>query len=235
MERMREICVARGDERDIVSITNIWGSLDRGSTYVTTEFSRWYTDTLLASKFTIAAAEDHQWLPATTIEWAQNFADVVLKPTMENTTSLVGKTKSTRDRPIPVLYLTHKAILSCSQVFAAIFRSPWLEGKQSAGIRVVSVDCSPPALEVVLEALCTGMFICPEILVAEVICTADMLLMEPLKVKAGLTCAGMVERLSTDDVEDLYRLSGQVRMQCLEKRVGQTLARRYDDVLLDSI
>ena len=93
-----------------------------------------------------------------------------------------------------------------------MFRQPWLEARQTPWLGVVTIDCSPAVLKIILESLYTGTTACPERLAAEVLRAADMILMESLKIKAGLTCASMVEILENDALESLRKLSVQTRL-----------------------
>lgn len=90
-----------------------------------------------------------------------------------------------------VLYPAHKALLIRSPYFQAMFTSAFKEAQITHHLPIIYVDCSPAVLEAVLTFLYTektdfGLDIALDVLV-----TADMLLIEKLKNKAGVIISAL--------------------------------------------
>lgn len=85
-----------------------------------------------------------------------------------------------------VLYPVHKAMLIRSDYFQRMFAGDFLESKRQDKLRVVSVDCSPAVLELVLGFLYTENAVCPLEHALELLYAADMLFLDTLKTKAAV-------------------------------------------------
>ena len=82
------------------------------------------------------------------------------------------------------LFPAHKAMLLRSEFFAAMFSSGFAEAQEAPHLRIISVDCSPEVLELVLTFLYTDRADLPLNRALDVLFAADMLLIERLKNKA---------------------------------------------------
>ncbi len=85
-----------------------------------------------------------------------------------------------------VLYSCHRAMLIRSDYFSTMFSSAFLEAQPSQHLRIITVDCSPEVLEIILTFLYTEKADFGLGVALEVLYTADMLLIEKLKNKAAL-------------------------------------------------
>ncbi|KAJ4153909.1 hypothetical protein LMH87_010375 [Akanthomyces muscarius] len=85
-----------------------------------------------------------------------------------------------------VLYPVHKAMLIRSDYFLRMFSGDFLEARHGERLRVVTVDCSPPVLELVLAFLYTETAACPLEHALELLYAADMLFLDTLKAKAAV-------------------------------------------------
>ncbi|EXJ62564.1 hypothetical protein A1O7_03002 [Cladophialophora yegresii CBS 114405] len=89
------------------------------------------------------------------------------------------------------IYPTHKAMLMRSEFFNTMFSSSFLEAQPTPHLQIVSIDCSPAVLEIILAFLYTekadfGLDIAVDVLFA-----ADMLFLEKVKAKAALVISSL--------------------------------------------
>ncbi|KJZ69356.1 hypothetical protein HIM_11257 [Hirsutella minnesotensis 3608] len=92
----------------------------------------------------------------------------------------------TRRRRKTALYPAHKAMLIRSEYFAAMFSGDFIESQESTYLRVVTVDCAPAVLELVLGFLYTESVHCPLEHALDLLYAADMLFLDSLKSKAAV-------------------------------------------------
>ncbi len=85
-----------------------------------------------------------------------------------------------------VLYPAHKAMLIRSEYFERMFSGEFLESHTTDSLRIVTVDCSPPVLELILEFLYTETAACPLEHALDLLYAADMLFLDALKSKAAV-------------------------------------------------
>ncbi|KAM3564227.1 hypothetical protein MY1884_000849 [Beauveria asiatica] len=85
-----------------------------------------------------------------------------------------------------VLYPAHKAMLIRSDYFERMFSGDFVESRKEDKLRVVTVDCSPAVLELVLAFLYTETVVCPLEHALELLYAADMLFLDALKAKAAV-------------------------------------------------
>ncbi|ROT35407.1 BTB/POZ domain-containing protein [Sodiomyces alkalinus F11] len=83
-----------------------------------------------------------------------------------------------------VVYPVHKAMLVRSPYFETMFSSSFKEGQVGEHLHVITLDCPPGVLEIVLSYLYTGKSDCPLELALDLLYTADMLFLDKLKTKA---------------------------------------------------
>ncbi|KIW70943.1 hypothetical protein PV04_03171 [Phialophora macrospora] len=89
------------------------------------------------------------------------------------------------------IYPAHKAMLIRSEYFNTMFSSSFLEAQSTQHLQIVSIDCSPAVLEIILTFLYTekadfGLDIAVDVLFA-----ADMLFLEKVKAKAALVISSL--------------------------------------------
>ena len=173
----------------------------------------WYRDNVLKHKVTvdITKANDVKWDRDNGM-----FADVLLRadepadeseefssdvpPTPHTRTALgplngipVGPLSQTSRSPSrsrkprkSVLFPVHRAMLLRSEFFLIMFSSSFREAQHTDHLQIISIDCSPPVLEIILNFLYTEQADFPLELAVDVLFAADLLLMEKLKVRAAV-------------------------------------------------
>ena len=85
-----------------------------------------------------------------------------------------------------VLFPVHRAMLLRAEFFLAMFSSAFREAQTTEHLQVISIDCSPEVLEVVLKFLYTEKTDFPLDIAIDVLFAADLLLIEKLKLKAAV-------------------------------------------------
>ncbi|KAK9443594.1 ankyrin repeat and BTB/POZ domain-containing protein 1 [Metarhizium brunneum] len=83
------------------------------------------------------------------------------------------------------LYPVHKAMLIRSGYFDRMFSGDFVESHRSENLHIVTVDCTPAVLELVLTFLYTENAACPLEHALDLLYTADMLFLDVLKTKAA--------------------------------------------------
>ncbi|KAF5645616.1 BTB POZ domain protein [Fusarium sp. NRRL 52700] len=213
------------------------------------------------------------------IKWKYDnsmFADVILRADepidIEDEKS--GQTTPTRDAPtIPigpagdqesvikrrsVLYPAHRAMLIRSEYFEKMFSGDFVESKRDEHLRIITVDCTPAVLEIILTYLYTETVSCPLEHALDLLYAADMLFLDNLKSKAALTIStlgsgtsnvlvdrthGEVQRNGEMDEEeeqiemepvniyDVIHAAWDLRVQRLEEFAARYLAYRLEDYI----
>jgi len=156
-----------------------------------------------------------------------------------------------------VLFPAHKAFLIRSPYFETMFASDFREAYDTATLHVITVDCTPPVLEIILRFLYTEKFSCPLEHALDLLYTADMLLLEQLKTKAAATistlgsgnsnvlvdrthlnqaCAPKSKGSNTSEPEpepinvyDVIHAAWDLKIQRLEEFAARYLASRLED------
>lgn len=143
------------------------------------------------------------------------------------------------------VYPCHKAVLIRSEFFMTMFDSQFREAQDTPHLQVVSIDCSPEVLEVLLTFLYTektdfGLEIAVDVLFA-----ADMLFLEKVKAKAAVVISTLGNGTATsvpaevtreDDFMDIYeilRASWLTRVQRLEEFAARYIAYRLEAYIDD--
>ncbi|KAI9817579.1 MAG: hypothetical protein M1827_001191 [Pycnora praestabilis] len=85
-----------------------------------------------------------------------------------------------------ILFPAHRAMLIRSEFFLAMFSSSFKEAQSTEHLQIISIDCSPAVLEIVLNFLYTEKADFPLDLAIDVLFAADLLFIEKLKVKAAV-------------------------------------------------
>ncbi|MCJ1462958.1 hypothetical protein MMC07_001562 [Pseudocyphellaria aurata] len=107
-----------------------------------------------------------------------------------------------------VLFPVQRAMLLRSDFFLAMFSSAFREAQASEHLQIVTIDCSPDVLEVILTYLYTEKTDIPLELAVDVLLAADLLFIERLKTKAAVVLStlgngSMPQKSFQQDVADL--------------------------------
>lgn len=146
-----------------------------------------------------------------------------------------------------ILFPAHRAMLLRSEYFQTMFASSFQESQLGEYLHIVTVDCSPAVLEIVLDFLYTEQAAIPLNLALDVLFAADMLLIEKLKTKAALVISTVGNGTSTlgdrthtvvDDLEvepinvyDVIRAAWDLKVQRLEEFSARYIAYRLEDYI----
>lgn len=150
-----------------------------------------------------------------------------------------------------VLYPAHKAMLIRSDYFDKMFSGDYVESQKSEALHVVTVDCTPEVLEIILGFLYTETAACPLEHALDLLYAADMLFLDNLKSKAAVaistlgsgTANVLVDRThGADDEEagvemepiniyDVIHAAWELRVQRLEEFAARYLAYRLEDYI----
>lgn len=134
---------------------------------------------------------------------------------------LTGSTAGRRGRRRArksVLYPVHKAMLIRSDYFLRMFSGDFLEARHGERLRVVTVDCSPPVLELVLAFLYTETAACPLEHALELLYAADMLFLDTLKAKAAVAISTLGSGRSNALVDRTHDGRGDGKSSSLNKQ-----------------
>lgn len=209
----------------------------------------------------------------TEVKWTRDnaiFADVILRAdeiseesdvdTPQNLVQLdgipVGPTEASEkafaeaEKPKrSVLYPAHRAMLIRSDYFLTMFSSQFAEAQVTEELQIISVDCSPKVLNVILSFLYTEKADIPLEIAIDVLLAADMLFIEKLKTKAAVVIStigsgggsALVDRTHLEDTEeveainvyDVIRAGWLTRVQRLETFAAKYIAYRLEDYIDD--
>jgi ankyrin repeat and BTB/POZ domain-containing protein 1 len=236
------------------------------------QLEAWYRDNVLKHKIEVETSK------ANDVKWARDnaiFADVLLKADEEieededdNVSKAAGEDnmpqldgipigpRDVEEAPKPeksresVLYPVHRAILVRSEYFLKMFSSQFQEAQVADYLRVVTVDCTPNVLEVILNFLYTEKAEFPLEIAIDVLFAADMLFIEKLKTKAAVVISTLgdgrggtlVDRTHLEsngedaevepiNVYDVIRAGWLTRVQRLEEFAARYLAYRLEDYI----
>ena len=236
------------------------------------QMEKWYRSNVLRHKIEVDTTKlmDVKWNRDNAI-----FADVLLRADEaieEDDLSSGQQTPKTRNTPGPingipigaaflnaasnrksqksVLFPAHRAMLLRSDYFRTMFESSFQEAQITETLQIITVDCSPPVLEIVLDFLYTEQSNMPIELAIDVLYAADMLLIDKLKTKAAIVIStigngssGLADRLHAEagkDVEievepinvyDVIRAGWTLKVQRLEEFSARYLAYRLEDYI----
>ncbi|RCI13232.1 hypothetical protein L249_0825 [Ophiocordyceps polyrhachis-furcata BCC 54312] len=155
-----------------------------------------------------------------------------------------------RPRRKSVLYPCHKAMLIRSDYFSTMFSGDFIEAQTTDHLRVVTVDCTPAVLELVLSFLYTESFTCPLEHALDLLYTADMLFLDSLKNKAAMMISTLGSESALVDrahgvgdggeekelinIYDVIHAAWTLRLQRLEEFAARYLAGRLEDYIDDA-
>jgi ankyrin repeat and BTB/POZ domain-containing protein 1 len=233
------------------------------------EIHSWFIDNVLPHRMVVDSSKVNM------IKWNRSnsiFADVLIRadePTYDESNDLddisqpatggsslipIGPSERNQSSDSPsqrsVLFPVHKAMLIRSDYFLTMFSSSFLEAQQSDYLQIVSVDCSPDVLEVILTFLYSEKADFSLDIAIEVLFTADLLLLEKLKLKAstiissfasGVSAAGPGNSRRGDETEDedlidiyeVVRAGWAVRVRRLEEFGARYIAQRLEKFIDD--
>ncbi|PFH56229.1 hypothetical protein XA68_16859 [Ophiocordyceps unilateralis] len=195
------------------------------------------------------------------------FADVLLRadePSVNSDEDAASSPPLLNSQGIPlgprpsksVLFPCHKAMLIRSEYFAIMFSGDFIEAQESPHLRVITVDCTPAVLELVLTYLYTDSVCCPLEHALDLLYTADMLFLDSLKTKAAVAIStlgssggggsGLVHRAHHHhqqqeeeeeeepiNIYDVIHAAWTLRVQRLEEFAARYLANRLEHYIDD--
>lgn len=202
------------------------------------------------------------------VKWPRTnsiFADCLLAayepapPTSDDAPAQPSEPKATpAGVPAPsrkaVVFPAHRAMLIRSLYFETMFSSAFKEAQESEHLHVITVDCAPDVLRLVLSFLYTETANCPLDLALDLLYAADMLFLDKLKGKAvtaistlgSATANELVDRThgqeGGEDVEDevepiniydVIHAAWDLGVQRLEEFAARYLAYRLEDYIDD--
>lgn len=144
-----------------------------------------------------------------------------------------------------VLFPCHKAMLIRSEFFLTMFSSTFREAQKTPHLQIISIDCSPTVLEIILTFLYTEKADFPLDIAVDVLFAADLLFLEKLKAKAavvistlgnGTATATPAEAEEEDEPLDIYeilRAAWLTRVQRLEEFAARYMAYRLEAYIDD--
>jgi hypothetical protein len=140
-----------------------------------------------------------------------------------------------------VLFPCHKAMLIRSEFFLTMFSSSFKEAQSTPHLQIISIDCSPTVLEIILTFLYTERADFPLDLAVDVLFAADLLFLEKVKAKAAVvistlgngtaTAMPSLENPNDDEFLDIYeilRAAWLTRAQRLEEFAARYIAYRLE-------
>ncbi|KAJ4131602.1 hypothetical protein NW768_005795 [Fusarium equiseti] len=237
------------------------------------QFENFFKDNVLGHKMVVDTDQVKE------VKWKYDnsmFADVILRADepidIEDEKS--GQATPTKDAPtIPigpagdqesvikrksVLYPTHKAMLIRSEYFEKMFSGDFVESQRDDHLRIITVDCTPAVLEIILTFLYTENAVCPLEHALDLLYASDMLFLDGLKSKAALaistlgsgTSNVLVDRTHGEaqrngeagqeaeqvemepiNIYDVIHAAWDLRVQRLEEFAARYLAYRLEDYI----
>lgn len=153
-----------------------------------------------------------------------------------------------------VVFPAHRAMLIRSPYFETMFSSVFKEAQESEYLHVITVDCAPDVLRLVLSFLYTETANCPLDLALDVLYAADMLFLDKLKGKAvtaistlgSATANALVDRTHGQEggegdeggvevepinIYDVIHAAWDLGVQRLEEFAARYLAYRLEDYI----
>lgn len=252
MEQLQE-AIAVGDDRKLARQRH-----DAEVARAISQFGEFFTRNILGGKMVVEPNRVDE------VKWDHDnpiFADILLRAgeaTKEEEDTMMdwehdedgangnngnGNGAVAREDPA-VLYPAHKAMLLRSGYFRRMFSNDFVEAQKSAHLRVVTVDCTPEVLEVVLRFLYTedtSRITLDHAL--DVLYAADMLFLDALKAKAALaistlgsappTVTANGSLLEPVNIYDVIHAGWDLRVRRLEEFAAKYLADRLEHYVED--
>lgn len=232
------------------------------------QMDKWFRDNILKHKIVTESRN------ADKVKWDRDngiYADVLLRAD-EDSTDIPDEASEPDDRApsssIPVgpgsrvsrspsrerrvrmstLFPAHRAMLLRSEFFLTMFSSSFREAQVTDHLQIISIDCSPEVLELVLTHLYTEWVNIPLHMAVDVLFAADLLLIEKLKTKTAIVIStlgsGNMSQLEastvakedgTDshgeepiDIYEIIHAAWMTRVQRLEEFAARYIAYRLE-------
>lgn len=211
----------------------------------------WFRTNVLRNKLEVETSKIDE------IKWNHDnaiFADVLLQAEelpedeeidgLQNEEGLpVSSSAARKSTQKSVIFPCHRAMLLRSEFFLTMFSSSFREAHLKDNLQIISVDCSPEVLEIVLTFLYTERADFPLDIAVDVLFAADMLFIEKLKTKAAVVIstlgsgdmsqaeAARTRGTHEEDDLDIYaiiRAAWLTRVQRLEEFAARYLAYRLE-------
>jgi hypothetical protein len=147
------------------------------------------------------------------------------------------------------IYPAHRAMLLRSEYFHTMFSSAFREAQQTNHLQIITLDCSPEVLEVILTFLYTERADFPLDTAIEVLFAADQLFIEKLKQRAALIISslgngstsaveaenprGEIDAEEAVDIYEILRAGWDTRVQRLEEFAARYIAYRLEHYIDD--
>jgi hypothetical protein len=140
-----------------------------------------------------------------------------------------------------------------SEYFVKMFSGDFVEAHKTSHLRIITIDCTPPVLELILTFLYTESAACPLEHALDLLYAADMLFLDTLKTKAAQaistlgsgTANTLVDRthaatgevltveMEPINIYDVLHAAWDLRVQRLEEFAARYLALRLEDYIDD--
>lgn len=160
---------------------------------------------------------------------------------LPNQASFLSTSKKTRKS---IIYPAHKSMLLRSEYFSTMLTSPFREAQQTSYLQIVTLDCSPKVLEIILTFLYTERSDFGLDVAIDVLFTADQLFIEKLKQRAALIIStlgngnsstvesenprGETDKEEVIDIFEVIRAGWDTRVQRLEEFGARYIAFRLE-------
>ncbi|PLB49242.1 ankyrin repeat and BTB/POZ domain protein [Aspergillus steynii IBT 23096] len=224
------------------------------------QLEEWFRTNVLQNKVEVETSKVDE------VKWNHDnaiFADVLLQADElpededEDSDDVLPNDEGTNSSTIPVgpvdsskksvqksvIFPCHRAMLLRSEFFLTMFSSSFRETHLKENLNIISVDCSPEVLEIVLTFLYTERADFPLDIAVDVLFAADMLFIEKLKTKAAVVISTLgsgdmsqaeaAKTRGTEEEDDLdiyaiIRAAWLTRVQRLEEFAARYLAYRLE-------
>lgn len=201
-----------------------------------------------------AAGEESDGVPADSTSGYTTAAGIPIGPSSSS-----SQTNGAKKARKSVLYPAHKAMLIRSEYFDKMFSGDFVESQKAEHLHVITVDCTPAVLELILSFLYTENAPCPLEHALDLLYAADMLFLDSLKNKAAIaistlgsgTANALIDRThnitsegnattTEESVEvevepiniyDVIHAAWDLRVQRLEEFAARYLAQRLEDYI----
>lgn len=191
------------------------------------QLARWFESNVLQQKQEIDSTQIHKIKRG---QDSHTFADILLRA--DDNEASNGRIRS-------IIYPAHRAMLLRAGFFALMFESSFKESIMLADLHIVSIDCAPKVLEIVLTYLYTeqadfGLDVATDVLFA-----ADLLMIDKLKQRAAVIIstlgsdapaahAAVPEYQDALDVYEVLRTGWDTHVHRLEEFAARYIAYRLE-------
>ena len=157
---------------------------------------RWDRDNGIFADILLRADEDEEGFidedeAAPTVDKQQSATNALGIPISHSSTSRTPSPSRHTPPRKSKIYPCHKAMLIRSEFFMTMFDSSFREAQDTPHLQIVSIDCSPAVLEIILTFLYTERADFGLDLAVDVLFAADMLFLEKVKAKAAIVISSL--------------------------------------------